>query len=141
MILLDTDHLSALTNRNHRAHTTLLARIDDANEPIAVPVVCVEEQCKGWLARINRLRDVEQQSHSYEHLKQLFYFFREWEIASFDSAAALIFSNQRKQKLRIGSQDLKIASIALAQNAVLLSANLRDFRKVRELSVENWLEL
>jgi tRNA(fMet)-specific endonuclease VapC len=39
----------------------------------------------------------------------------------------------------IGSMDLKIASIALAHSATLLSANLRDFRQVPNLSVEDWL--
>ena len=41
--------------------------------------------------------------------------------------------------LRIGSQDLKIAAIAMTQDALLLSANLRDFQKVPGLRVENWL--
>ena len=36
--------------------------------------------------------------------------------------------------------DLKIASIALAANATLLSRNLRDFQRIPNLSVENWLE-
>jgi tRNA(fMet)-specific endonuclease VapC len=47
---------------------------------------------------------------------------------------------QLRKQVRIGSQDLKIAAIALAQGALLLSANLRDFRKVPGLQVENWLE-
>jgi predicted nucleic acid-binding protein len=34
---------------------------------------------------------------------------------------------------------LKIAAIALANNARLLSANLRDFEKVPGLHVENWI--
>jgi tRNA(fMet)-specific endonuclease VapC len=36
--------------------------------------------------------------------------------------------------------DLKIASIALVQDALLLSANLRDFQQVPELRVEDWLK-
>ena len=35
--------------------------------------------------------------------------------------------------------DLKIACIALVHNALLLSANLRDFQQVPGLRVENWL--
>jgi len=41
--------------------------------------------------------------------------------------------------VRIGSMDLKIASIALVHNALVLSANLQDFQKVPGLRVENWL--
>jgi predicted nucleic acid-binding protein len=35
--------------------------------------------------------------------------------------------------------DLKIASIALVYGALLLSANLRDFQRVSDLHVANWL--
>ncbi len=36
------------------------------------------------------------------------------------------------------SLDLKIAATALVQNALLLSANLRDFQQVPGLHVEDW---
>jgi predicted nucleic acid-binding protein len=35
--------------------------------------------------------------------------------------------------------DLKIAAISIANNATLLSANLRDFDKVASLKVESWI--
>ena len=63
-----------------------------------------------------------------------------WEIVPLDMRAADEFSRLRKQKIRVGTQDLKIASIALVHDALLLSANLRDFRQVPGLRVENWLE-
>jgi len=34
--------------------------------------------------------------------------------------------------------DLKIAAIAIANDATLLSRNLRDFGKVPDLRVEDW---
>ena len=36
--------------------------------------------------------------------------------------------------------DLRIACIVLAHNATLLTANLRDFRKIPDLRVEDWLQ-
>jgi len=36
-------------------------------------------------------------------------------------------------------RDLKIASIALVNDALLVTANLRDFSQVPELRCENWL--
>jgi predicted nucleic acid-binding protein len=36
-------------------------------------------------------------------------------------------------------EDLKIASIALVNDALLLTANSRDFEKVPGLQFENWL--
>jgi len=41
--------------------------------------------------------------------------------------------------VRIGTMDLKIASIALDHEATLLSANLRDFEQIPGLHVEDWI--
>jgi predicted nucleic acid-binding protein len=35
--------------------------------------------------------------------------------------------------------DLKLASIPIVRDALLLSANLRDFQQVPNLRVEDWL--
>ena len=56
-----------------------------------------------------------------------------------DTDTADIFQELRKQRIRIGTMDLKIASIVLAYNATLLSRNLRDFQQVPGLRVEDWL--
>ena len=36
--------------------------------------------------------------------------------------------------------DLKIAAVTIANNAILLSRNLRDFQQIPELKVEDWLQ-
>ena len=50
------------------------------------------------------------------------------------------FQRLRKSGVRIGTMDLRIASIVIANNATLLSANLRDFLRIPSLRVENWLD-
>lgn len=45
----------------------------------------------------------------------------------------------RRQKIRLGTMDLKIAAIALIHDSTLLSANLRDFQQVPNLRAEDWL--
>ena len=69
----------------------------------------------------------------------LFRFFAGWRILPFDQAAADQFQSLRAGRVRIGTMDLKIASIVLVQNATLLSNNLRDFEQVPGLRVEDWL--
>jgi len=59
-------------------------------------------------------------------------------LIAFDQAAAAIVQRLQKQRIRIGTMDLKIASIALAQDATLLSRNVADFEKVPGLRVEDW---
>jgi tRNA(fMet)-specific endonuclease VapC len=47
-------------------------------------------------------------------------------------------SGWEKANLMIGTMDLRIASIVLAHDATLLSANLSDFRRVPGLKAEDW---
>jgi len=51
-----------------------------------------------------------------------------------------VFSRgSKQQRIRVGTQDLKIAAITLAHGATLLTRNTRDFAQVPELNIENWL--
>jgi tRNA(fMet)-specific endonuclease VapC len=105
----------------------------------AITVITFEEQMRGWLAEIRLRRQVHQQAPVYERLPTFMDLFRRWEIILFDARAADEFERLRRARVRIGTQDLKIAAIALVHDGLLLSANLKDFRKVPELRVENWL--
>lgn len=140
MILLDTDHLSVLMDQESTSCALLEARMEAAgSEEFAVTIISVEEQMRGWLAVIHRLRDVHKQIPAYLRLARLFDFLSDWTIVEFDVLAAEEFERLRKQKVRIGSMDLKIAAIALAQDSLLLTGNLRDFRQVSGLRIESWL--
>jgi tRNA(fMet)-specific endonuclease VapC len=141
MILLDTDHLSVLLDDRDTRHVHLKNLIEASeDEFISTTVVSVEEQCRGWLAIINRQVDVRLQVPAYGRLARLFRILASWEIVLFDVAAADEYLRLRKQRIRIGTLDIKVASIALVNDALLLSANLRDFQRIPGLHVENWLE-
>ncbi len=141
MILLDTDHLTVLVDERHVSNQRLTSRLASSGDPfIATTIVTAEEQCKGWLAQINRLRDPRGQVVAYERLAKLFDFLRDWDLVRFDLPAAETFEGLRKQRIRMGTHDLKIAAIALVNDALLLSANLRDFRRVPGLRLESWIE-
>jgi tRNA(fMet)-specific endonuclease VapC len=140
MTLLDTDHVSVLLHSAHSLHVVLTERMADApDKHFAIPIICAEEQLRGWLAKISSTHVVSRQVPSYDNLSAAIGFFGNSERVPFDVRAADRFERLRKQKIRVGSQDLKIASIALVHDAVLLSANLRDFCKVPGLRVESWL--
>ena len=65
------------------------------------------------------------------------------QILPWEAPADEIYGNLRARLQRsgqpIGSNDLLIASHALALERTLVSANEREFRRVPGLSVENWL--
>jgi tRNA(fMet)-specific endonuclease VapC len=75
----------------------------------------------------------------YGRLGGLFAFFAGWNVLPLNNQAADQFQSLRKAKVRISTMDLKIASIVLVNDGLLLSANTKDFGKVSGLSVENWL--
>jgi tRNA(fMet)-specific endonuclease VapC len=139
MILVDTDHLSVLTDLRDARRSSLLTRLISADDTISLPVVAIEEQLRGWLAQIRRARDVHRQIVPYLQLSKLFEFLRDWPIVSWNEPSADRFNQLRSSRVRIGTEDLKIASIALANDALLLSSNLRDFQQVPGLQVEDWL--
>jgi tRNA(fMet)-specific endonuclease VapC len=139
MILLDTDHLSVFTDERDPRHGLLNRRMEAAAEQVACTIVSVEEVLRGWLALIHRLRDVHRQVPAYVRLGQIFDVLSDWEIVSFDARAADQFAGLRRQRIRIGTMDLKIASIALVNDALLVTANLRDYSLVPEPRRDNWL--
>ena len=65
-------------------------------------------------------------------------FFRKMNVASFTNEAQTKFVSLRKLKIRIPTLDLRIASVALVTDSLLLSRNLKDFRQVPGLNVEDW---
>jgi tRNA(fMet)-specific endonuclease VapC len=142
MILVDTDHATYLkypeSERGRRFIDRLIA-VPPA-EVVATAIITVEERMRGWLAVIAKEKAALRQVVGYRELSKLFEFYQGFEIVPFDEAAARQFEHLRKQRLRLGTMDLKIAATALVNNALLLSANLRDFERVPGLRVENWLD-
>lgn len=130
MILLDSDHCTALFNDRHASHEDLVARLEESPDEKAITVVSIEEQLRGWLALINRQRNPLDQVLPYERLVRLLTVLCRWEIAPWNAVAAKRVTALRKSRLRVGTQDLNIAAIALEQDALLLSANLVDFAQV-----------
>jgi tRNA(fMet)-specific endonuclease VapC len=128
MILLDTDHLSVLRDARHERRQHLAAKLRASEDSSIFPTaISLEEQMRGWLAEIKRRKKVQDLVPIYAQLIELIEFYNKWRIVEFNDVAARIFNDLRAQKIRVGPQDLKIASIALAHDALLLSANLVDF--------------
>ena len=136
MILLDTDHLSVLQIPSSERRTRMLARLALAgDEDIGTTIISVEEQTKGWLAAIARERQARRQVRAY---RELFGFFHLFHIAQFDEQAADLFDSFAS--LRVGTMDRKIAAIAIVNDALLLTANRRDYEKIPGLRFENWMD-
>lgn len=138
MVVLDTDCLTLL-ERDDGASLGLQLRLARVPlQEIVTTIVSYEEQTRGWLAYAAQARTLDQQVHAYRLLRSHVETFRRIPLLDFDERAAAAFARLQAARIRIGTMDLKIASIALANDATLLSRNLRDFEKVPGLRVEDW---
>jgi tRNA(fMet)-specific endonuclease VapC len=139
MLVLDTDTSSIIQRAEGQEYGRLISRLP-ASDPLSVHVTILsfEEQARGWLTFLARARPVERQIEAYRRLRALLREFASRRVLDFDEQAAQHFGRLTTARIRIGTMDLKIAAVAMANGAKLLSRNLRDFRKVPGLDVEDW---
>lgn len=140
VIILDTDHLSTLKYSDSPKFLQLAGKMADADDQdFVTTVISLEEQMRGWLARIKQAKHVSHEIMPYDELIALVEFFKLWVVLPFDERAVDRFTGFKKQKVNIGSMDLKIASIAVANDATLLTANTQHFEKIPGLMFEDWI--
>ena len=141
MYILDTDHLS-LIQRNGQEGKRILARLSAVKNPaIAVAVITYEEQVRGRLNLVSKAKTLDERIRAYAGLQQISTDYRSITVISFERAAALEHERLRKAYPRLGNMDLKIAAIAIANNATLLTRNYSDFGQITELTTEDWSAL
>ncbi|MCA9185427.1 MAG: type II toxin-antitoxin system VapC family toxin [Planctomycetales bacterium] len=138
MFILDSDHMSLL-EWGGQDSAALRERLADLPEDqLATTIVCYEEQMRGWMAYIARASSINRQLEAYRRLRAHLDNYRQIPVLDFDDIAAEEYQRLRRTRLRIGTMDLKIASIVLSRGDTLLSRNIVDFSKVPGLKVEDW---
>jgi tRNA(fMet)-specific endonuclease VapC len=139
VFVLDTNHVTELAYDSARG-ARLRHRLSESRADVTTSVITLEEELRGWLARINRERTVPAQVSVYDKLIERVMFFSRWSILPLDNESAATFARLRAHGIRIGTLDLKIAAITLAHDATLLTRNTADFAQVPGLKFENWLD-
>ncbi|WP_395743351.1 type II toxin-antitoxin system VapC family toxin [Prosthecobacter sp.] len=139
MFILDTDHASELGFRS-AAGLRLLSRFDQTESDVVITAITVEEQLRGWLAALKRHADPSDQVLDYARLVRQVELHAAWTVLPWDADAVRVFTALRKQSIRVGTQDLKIAAITIAHDGILLTRNTVDFQQVPGLQFENWLD-
>ncbi len=82
-------------------------------------------------------------SHIEKKISVIQRFLIPFEIVNFDEKAAIEYG-KIKAKLRkngniIGELDIQIASIAISNNLILVTNNIKEFAKIENLEFENWM--
>ena len=138
MVLLDTEPMTVL-EREGPDTKILKARLAKIPlDDLGTTIISYEEQTRGWLAYIARMQTEAARIRAYTFLNRHLDIYCRVTVVQYDEKAAAHFERLKQTKVRIGTMDLKIAAIALANNATLLTRNLSDFGKVPGLNVEDW---
>ncbi|MFO0851645.1 MAG: hypothetical protein U0871_24245 [Gemmataceae bacterium] len=138
MLILDTDTVSLFQAGPTPARLRLTARLAADGRPSKLTVVTFEEQMRGRVAYCAGAKTPEQYTEAARRLSQSLDFYRTSQLLPFDERAAAEFKRLRAAKIRVGTNDLRIAAIVLAHDALLLTRNLADFRRVPGLRAEDW---
>lgn len=139
MYLLDSDHLSILQRQRGPEFESLAKRCFSRKaEDFFVAIVSFHEQFNGWTKYIAQAKDSLSLVRGYTELESVVDNFARAQVLGFGSAAAEIYDKLRKQRIRIGAMDLRIASIAIANQLILLTKNTVDFERVPNLVYADW---
>jgi tRNA(fMet)-specific endonuclease VapC len=101
-------------------------------------MITVEEYLRGRLAFLAKARDASRRVQGYFWLQQSLQMLCSWVIVPYVLSAEQQFQYLVNQRLRVGTQDLKIAATALANKLVLVTRNQRDFAQIPGLVIEDW---
>lgn len=138
MTAYDTDVLTELVlgNPAYLARASTIPRAEQV-----VQVVAAGESVRGWLAAV-RTAEAGKRRMSLEHAWQMFARsldeLSQLRLLPYTQRADDLFHQWRAAKIRIGSNDLRIAAIAFAHGAKLVTRNARDYRQVPGLDLDVW---
>ena len=105
---------------------------------MAVTAITVDESYAGWHARVRKARKPHEIADAFAGLAEAAAVFGSFSIIPFPVPAIRRFGALKKLKLNAGPNDLRIAAIALDAGGIVVTHNLRDFRRVPGLICEDW---
>jgi tRNA(fMet)-specific endonuclease VapC len=138
VIILDTDVFSLLQAGTSQEAARMAPRVLAEKDEIAVTIVTYEEQMRGWLSFLAKAKNEERRIFAYGRLKEMLDDFARVRVIAYDQVASFHYTRLVKAKLRLSAMDLKIAAVALAHSATLVTRNTRDFEKVIGLKIQDW---
>jgi tRNA(fMet)-specific endonuclease VapC len=139
MYLLDTDTLTHLYADN----ANVIDRLNSVGDvKFGITIITRVEVLRGRIDYLLKAETGEQLLRAQELLFRTEALLKELLIVPIERSASIEFDRLRDvSKFRkIGRADLLIASIALANRATLVTRNLRHFKQIPGLKVENWVD-
>ena len=135
LYVLDTDTLQLFQDEQ----PMVVARVRAVKPTeLAISVVTVEEQLSGWYTQVRQAKDDQRLAWAYRRLAATVRSLAKVQIIDFDEPAIRRCAQLKKLKLKVRKMDLRIAATVLERDAILVTPNVRDFRQVPGLRIEDW---
>jgi tRNA(fMet)-specific endonuclease VapC len=135
LYLLDTDTVSLYQHGHPRVCAAVAER---PSGEVVISVMTVEEQLSGWYSELRRAKKPPMLAGIYERMAKTVLFYAALPILSFTESAIARYEDLKRRKIRIGKIDLRIAAIAMENSAIVVTRNVRDFKQVPGLAIEDW---
>ncbi len=138
MTAFDSDVFTLIT-QGHESYRVRLSQIAVGEQ--AIPLVVLEESIRGRLNSIRKAETAKQQQKivsAYDRFFEVIADSHRYRVLPYTIAAHALFTAWRTAKIRIGTQDLRIAAICVVHGAKLITRNRRDYELVPGLSLEIW---
>jgi len=89
---------------------------------------------------LNKRTDAAGVIRGYHQLESLISDYAAAQVVPFGAAADEVFRELKQQKIRVGTMDLRIGAIAIANGMTVLTCNTVDFERIPGLSFEDWTQ-
>jgi tRNA(fMet)-specific endonuclease VapC len=135
LFLLDTDHVTLYEIGHPSVIRNLAIHVADS---LAISVITVEEQLTGWQQALRQTKDPARREMIYRRMAMTVESLSEWLVLPMTQIAMTRHAELLRKRLNVGTNDLKIAAIALDQQAIVVTRNQRDFGRVAGLTCVDW---
>jgi tRNA(fMet)-specific endonuclease VapC len=135
LYVFDTD-IMTLLRRGHSRVCQNVASLPTTD--LAVTVLTIEEQLSGWYRLLRTVMRPAQVARAFQELAEAVQFFGSWQILPYSVPAIACYDRLQALKSHVRKTDLRIAAVTLEHSGILVTGNLRDFRRIPNLVVEDW---
>lgn len=121
---------------------SIVSKVAQVYPNLAITIITVQEIFNGWVVKINDRGESANLVNLYTKLWTTQEYFKAVTIINFDNAAYTVYNNLLKENQQLNKKrlqkDLRIASIALSRNAIMITRNQKDFSQIPALKLEDW---
>ena len=133
--LIDTCIFRHWAKRRDPAYSRIM---NNASQGIVLPIVSVGEVIYGWHKEVTKKVADKEALALYDSMQKAIAIFQDTTVLPFDNLAMEVMTSIRPGRGHISASDLRIASIAINYNLILVTNNTNDFSGIPDLMIEDW---